>query len=90
MSIVAIDDLTGVLSNPVTFYVTIRLKAVSISMISGTGIQNLTYTVGSAPLLLNVPQYTVSPPSANVNFSYSLDTSTPAFVNLISLTTGLP
>ena len=61
----------------------IPIYTTSFTILPGTEINNLTYLVGSAGVLLNAPQYTVMPINADKNFIYEMDPSTPIFVTLI-------
>ncbi len=83
--VVATESITG-LQNDLNSFATailIPLYATSLKFLPDTEINNLTYTVGSAGVLLNAPQYIVTPTNADKNFIYEFDPLTPSFVTLI-------
>jgi hypothetical protein len=83
IAVTASDIKTGEVSDLSTFTVTIRLRAVGLNIVSGTEIADFTYLVGSATLLLDVPEYFYFPDNANTDDYHSLGVTTPIFVTLV-------
>jgi len=71
------------MSDQITFKVTIRLRATGLNIGTGTAIADLTYLVGSAPVLLSVAEYFFWPTNANTDSYHTLAVSTPNFVTLV-------
>lgn len=83
IAVYAIDQKTGIVSDTITFTVTIRLRATGLNIVSGTEIADVNYLVGSPMVTINVAEYTIFPSNANVDCYHSLGASTPAFINLV-------
>lgn len=79
----AVDQKTGILSDTITFVVTIRLRATGLNIVPGTELSDRTYKVSDPAILLVVPEYTIFPANSNTDCFHQLGAGAPAFVTLV-------
>ena len=79
------DPLTGLINQTDTFTCTILQPnyATNLLFVTASLIADFTYLVGDTAVLLFAPSFIVSPNDADVNYTFTLGTSTPAFVTLV-------
>jgi len=83
IAVASIDQKTNIISDQITFTVKIRLRATGLNIVSGTAIADLTYLIGSTPVMLPVAEYFFWPANANTDSYHALAVSTPVFVTLV-------
>jgi len=90
--VVATESITGLKNDFNSFVASIQTPkyATDLTIITSTAINNLTYLISDPAVVLNLPEYTITPSNADKNFVYSLAASTPAFITLVPQGTGFP